>query len=388
MDKDRRMVILCLLMAAVCSPVVTEDWKANVVRELDALVTSCVVVPCSFTHPKENLPTSRLRAIWHRSDKRDERIYYEDNTQVLENFRGRTRLLGHLGQGNCTLEIIEMKDHDNGPYCFRIELARTENDRGTPDKFSFVEDCVRFKMLPEAPKPTVSNPKAVIQDHPLTITCSVIHTCPSHLPTLTWSRGSTDEVTVTHREIHRGNWEAQSILTFIPQENDDHSEVTCTAEFHGGKTSSTTLKLYVKRTENYKHIIIPAVVGVGTALIFGVLCIFMVKKYKRRIAELQSQDGSMWNRLSRLSRRIRSDGQGPSRSDQRRSIWSRFSRRPKGDMGHMHSNVNSNSCSNQKVSKPRFPSPKGQPKSCNYKEDLDDGDDYVNSADLNVYGNL
>lgn len=33
-------------------------------------------------------------------------------------------------------------------------------------------------------------------------------------------------------------------------------------------------------TENYNYIIIPAVVGVGTAVIFGCLCIFMVKKYK------------------------------------------------------------------------------------------------------------
>ena len=134
-------------LSAVSSPVFTEEWKAKVVKNLDALVTSCVVVPCTFTHPKGNLPTSRLRAIWHRSDKRDEKIYYDDKTQVLENFRGRTRLLGHLGQGNCTLEITEMKNHDNGPYCFRIELARTETDTSTPDKYSFVEDCVEFTML-------------------------------------------------------------------------------------------------------------------------------------------------------------------------------------------------------------------------------------------------
>ncbi len=125
----------------------TEEWKATVVKNLDALVTSCVVVPCSFSHPKESLPTSRLRGIWHRSKERDQLIYYDDKTRVLENFRGRTRLLGHLGQSNCTLEITEIKDHDNGPFCFRIELARTETDTSTPDKFSFVEDCAELRML-------------------------------------------------------------------------------------------------------------------------------------------------------------------------------------------------------------------------------------------------
>lgn len=78
----------------------------------------------------------------------------------------------------------------------------------------------------------------------------------------------------------------------------------------------------------------------------------------------------MWNRLSRMSRRVRSGGPGRSHSDQR----------PKNGI--------SQSYAEEKVPKPRFPSPKSQPKSCNYKADPDDGDDYVNTADLNIYGNL
>ncbi|XP_076594059.1 myelin-associated glycoprotein-like isoform X2 [Chaetodon auriga] len=368
MDKETKMMILCLLVAALSGPVFSEEWKASVVKNLETLVSSCVVVPCSFSHPKEQLPTSRLRGIWHRSDKRDERIYYEDSTQVLESFRGRTRLLGKLGQNNCTLEITEIKDHDNGPFCFRIELARTETDTSTVDKFSFVDDCVTLIMLPEPPKPKVINPKEAVQDHPHTLICSVTHTCPSHRPELTWSRGTAGDVTEIHREIHRGLWEAQSILTFTPGVTDDHSQITCKALFHGHKASSTTLTLYVKRIENYNHIIIPAAVGIGTAVIFAGVCIFMVKKYKRRIAELQNQDGSMWNRLSRLSRR-----------------------NPKRDVCNLDDlpkPVKSKSCANQKTSKPRFPSPKSQPKSYNNTEDLDDGDDYINTADLNVYGNV
>ncbi|XP_054478309.1 myeloid cell surface antigen CD33-like [Anoplopoma fimbria] len=358
MDKETRMMIFCLLLAAISSPVSTGEWKANVVKELDVLVTSCVVVPCSFTHPKENLPTSRLRGMWHRSTHRDQFIYHDDNTRISENFRGRTRLLGHLGQDNCTLEITDMKNHDNGPFCFRIELARTATDLSTVDKFSFVEDCVTFNMLPDPPKPELTHAQTAIQGRPFTVTCSVIHTCPSHVPKLTWSMVTTDVVvTEVHKKNLFGYWEAQSILTITPEEKNDHTEVTCTAKYNGGSMSSTKFTLYVKRTENYNHIIIPTVVAIGTAVIFAVFCILMVKKYKRRIAELQRGDGSMWNRLSRMSRRIRSDVSGPSRSDQR-------------------------------VPKARFPSPKSQPKSCNYREDLDDGDDYINTEDLNIYGNM
>ncbi|XP_039972944.1 myeloid cell surface antigen CD33-like isoform X2 [Xiphias gladius] len=382
MDKEGNMKIFCLLLAATCSPVFSEEWKATVVKSLDALVTSCVVVPCSFTHPKENLPSSRLRGIWHRSNNKNELIYYEDQTRVLENFRGRTRLLGKLGQNNCTLEMTEIKNHDNGPFCFRIELARTETDTSTKDKFSFVEDCVALNMLADPPMPELRHAKTATEGRPYIVTCSVTHTCSSHVPKLTWSRSTTDGVTEVHREIHSGNWELQSIMTFIPEEKDDHSEVTCTATFNGEKTSSATLKLYLKRTGNYNHIIIPAVVGIGTAMIFGVFCIFMVKKYKRRIAELQSPDGSMWNRLSRMSRRIRSGGSGPSHADQRRPQVNLM------EFGHTPNNVNLQSCAHQKISKPHFPSPKSQPKSFSYKEDLDSGDDYINTADLNIYGNL
>lgn len=126
----------------------TAEWKATVVKSLDALVTSCVVVPCSFTHPYENLPTSRLRGIWHLANKQNDYIYYEDDSKILDNFRERTQLLGQLGQNNCTLEIIKVKDHDNGPFCFRIELAETGTN--TTDGFSF-HDCVMLKMLRMSP---------------------------------------------------------------------------------------------------------------------------------------------------------------------------------------------------------------------------------------------
>lgn len=125
----------------------SEEWKASVVNQMDALVSSCVVVPCSFSHPKGNVPTSRLRGKWHRNRDKEQLIFSDDPTTVLENFRGRTRLLGELGQGNCTLEMTSVKDHDNGPFCFRIELAQKETDTNTKDKFSFVEECVTLNML-------------------------------------------------------------------------------------------------------------------------------------------------------------------------------------------------------------------------------------------------
>nr|XP_061789574.1 myelin-associated glycoprotein-like [Nerophis lumbriciformis] len=265
------------------------EWKASVVKSVDALVTSCVVLPCSFSHPKETLPSSRLRGIWHHKTQRNQRVYHQDETTVLANFRGRTRLLGHLGQGNCSLEVTEIKDYDNGPFCFRIELAPTEGDMDSPDKFSFVEDCVELKMLPGPPKPTLTHAKTAYEGRPYIVICSVTYTCPTHTPSLTWSRGNADDITTVIKEIHAGHWEVQSILIIIPEAKDDHKDVTCGASFYGRMSSSDNFTLFVKRTENHHHIIIPAAVAVGSIVLFGGICLLMVKKYKKRIVELQNQ---------------------------------------------------------------------------------------------------
>uniref|UniRef100_A0AAX7U2H1 Ig-like domain-containing protein n=1 Tax=Astatotilapia calliptera TaxID=8154 RepID=A0AAX7U2H1_ASTCA len=290
MECKTKFMITCMLFTIICSSVSSDEWKATVVKSIDALVGSCVVVPCSFSHTGGNLPSSRLRGIWHEKNDKKSNIYHEDPILIKDDFKGRTKMLGELGQNNCTLEITQIRIHDNGPFCFQVELVRTENNDPTKDKFSFVEDCVELNMITEPPKPTLIQPKTATQGEPYIVTCSVIHTCPTHVPKLTWNMDST-KVIVHHKDIKHGNWETQSILTVIPEEKDDNREITCTAEFNGGLKSPETFTLHVKRIENCNHIIIPAVVGIGTALLFGIFCIFMEKKY------------NMWNRLSRLSRR-------------------------------------------------------------------------------------
>ncbi|XP_043973407.1 myelin-associated glycoprotein isoform X5 [Gambusia affinis] len=386
MDHERKLM-MCLVLTVICSSVLGEEWTADVVKSIEALVGSCVVLPCTVSHPGSSLPTSRLRGIWHRKDNWDTFFYHDDSTKILDSFKGRTRLLGKLGQNNCTLEIVEVKDHDNGPFCFRIELVRQDTNQPTKEKFSFVEKCADVIMKHDKPEVKLGPIKTAIQGKPYTLTCSVVHTCPSHRPQIKWSRGNKDdEITEGHKFIHSGVWEAESILSFVPEEKDDESELTCTATFNGGIKSEAKFTLNVKRKENYNHIIIPTVAVAATAVIFGLFCVLMVKKYKKRIQELQGQDGSMWNRMSRLSRRLRPGASGPTRTDQR-SIWSRFSRRPQRNEHDLSPN-NANSCGGQKINKPRIPSPKSQQKSNNYKQDLDDNDDYMNTADLNIYGNM
>ncbi|XP_056612862.1 sialic acid-binding Ig-like lectin 14 [Triplophysa dalaica] len=357
--------------------VFADVWKVEVESEVKALEGSCVVLPCSFKYPGVVQPSSRKSGIWHKEKDWNYFIFHEDRTQIADNFKERTKLAGRLGDLNCSLEIDGVKNHDNGPFCFRVELQTS-----VTDKYSFVKNCVRLNMIVDAPPPVLHSDDSVHEGQPAVFKCSVRHTCPSHQPTLTWSHKGKE--LVTYKDIGHGNWEVESILSFTPTSADDHTNIICTVQYHGlRKGYETSRPVFVKEQATYNHILIPSICALGAALLVGVVCFLLVKRYKKRIEDLQSRnDNSMFSRLSRMSRRFRSGGNN-SESDgrhQRRSIWGRFSRRGHGDQTDSNLDKRSNKTGN----KPRMPSPKSQAKSSS-GHDYDD--DYTNTADLNIYGN-
>lgn len=231
MDKQKEVMAFCLVCTVILRPALTEV-KITLPNSLEALNASCVVIPCTFTPPEEDFDSSSLRGIWYRQKEKKELVYDEDETRVEDNFKERTRLLGHLGQNNCTLEMKRIAYHDPGLYCFTMDSQEKHNN------------CVRLKILFEPRQPLIHIYNEPVQDQPYTLSCSIIHTCPSNVPQLTWNR---EQATEKHKPCVQGSCELVSVLTFIPKEEDDHSDLVCTAKFHGAVTSSATHKLYVKR---------------------------------------------------------------------------------------------------------------------------------------------
>ncbi|KAK9962507.1 hypothetical protein ABG768_007865, partial [Culter alburnus] len=270
----RAQVLLCWLQV-LCAVVFGDVWKVKVESEMEALVSSCVVLPCSFKYPAEQQPSSRIKAMWHMKEKWEDFIYHNDPTRVQENFKGRTKLIGSLGALN-----------------WRLMKSKT------------------MTTAQQASKPELQANMAVKEGEPIVFKCSVQHTCPSHQPTLSWSHPG--NVIMSYKDIGHGKWEAESLLTFTPTKEDNHNSITCTVKYHGsvqGEMQATQL-IIVKEQATLNHILIPAISGLGAALLVGLLCFFVVKRYKKRIADLQSRnDNGIWSRLSRMSRRFRS-GEG------------------------------------------------------------------------------
>ncbi|KAI1886340.1 hypothetical protein AGOR_G00212990 [Albula goreensis] len=387
MSSPGRLWLFCLYLQALCAPAICEEWTADVVPEIRALTGSCVVIPCTFTYPGIQRADSQLRGMWFKDKYKHELtrlkhenkfIYYEDQSMIEESFRGRTKLVGSLGKKNCSLEIDDVKDHDTDKYCYRTEIPEH-------DKYSYNHACVTVNTYKDAPKPRVTHQGDPIEGSPHIVMCTIDHTCPSNIPTLTWG-DRTEKPVIEHKDIGQGKWEIMSILTFIPEKKDDHTDLTCTVEYHGKTPVKNSVRLYVKSKENILYIVIPVVAAVGTAVIFGGLCLVMMKKYKKRISELQSRgDNGIWSRLSRMTRRNRPAGHrdelSPSDS---RAFWSRFSRRPQGTPSNLGVGYRANN-ETANISKPRCPSPDRNIKS-SYPSKC--GSNAGNYADDNVYGNM
>ncbi|XP_035289702.1 uncharacterized protein LOC118235906 isoform X4 [Anguilla anguilla] len=219
--------------------------------------------------------------------------------------------------------------------------------------------CLYLQDNPDPP--TLIHYQDPIEGSPFTIICSVHHTCPSHVPTLTWSHSTRGKIITVHKDSDHGTWETQSILTFTPTQEDDNKEVSCTVKYYGDKTMQSAIKINVKsKFSMLFYVIIPLVVAAGTAIVFGVLIMFMRKKYKRHPGNYQ--DGT-----------------------------SRPERRSHGNNGNMDVGYRANneviSTGGQKASKPRCPSPKSNPKSSANSGKGRNNDNCNDFADASIYAN-
>lgn len=120
-------------LCAVCLHTAFHILAGEVPVRFTALTHSCVVIPCSFQQQESTLIT---KGIWTR--KSGGNIYHNAQSQVLDHFKGRTRILGRVGEGNCSLEIDKIQVFDNGPFCFHAEQKK--------EKYRFNNSCV-FVMM-------------------------------------------------------------------------------------------------------------------------------------------------------------------------------------------------------------------------------------------------
>ncbi|KAE8289111.1 hypothetical protein D5F01_LYC12991 [Larimichthys crocea] len=204
----------------VCPMIYAALWRGvqavspvpSVPDRVQAVVGSCVVIPCSFTlqnsHPlrgrKERMDVRmRFRGGGHLFPLRSTAFNSEDRDQVGRDFQGRTSLFGQITDGDCSVKIERISQDDSRMF----EIALKKGDDllwGKPTSFHL--DVVD---TPEAP--VISGMLSATEGQLVTLNCSVSYHCPSTPPVLQWSweRGaqlnSTEpaDVKTLHPEPHR-----------------------------------------------------------------------------------------------------------------------------------------------------------------------------------------
>ncbi|XP_049902730.1 B-cell receptor CD22 isoform X2 [Epinephelus moara] len=251
MHVDTVFLVCPLIFATLWRRVQAVSPVPSVPDRVQALVGSCVVIPCSFTplapHPprgrKERVDVRlRFRGGGHLFPLRSTAFNSEDRDQVSRDFQGRTSLFGRVTDGDCSVKIERVSQDDS--RVFEIALKRGDSLLwGKPRSFNL--DVVD---TPEAP--VISGMLSATEGQLVTLNCSVSYHCPSRPPALQWSweRGaqvnSTEpgEVQTLHPEPHRPMLLASLSFTVSHQVK---PRLKCEVSYPGAKALAISKDLHV-----------------------------------------------------------------------------------------------------------------------------------------------
>lgn len=126
----------------------------SVPDRVQALVGTCVVIPCSFTPPAPHPIRGRKQWVDVRLRFRGGGPFFplqstafnsQDKGQVSRDFQGRASLFGEIADGDCSVKIERIREDD--PQVFEISL-KTVGDAlwGKPRSFNLDRICESGKQ--------------------------------------------------------------------------------------------------------------------------------------------------------------------------------------------------------------------------------------------------
>uniref|UniRef100_A0AAR2K7B2 Ig-like domain-containing protein n=2 Tax=Pygocentrus nattereri TaxID=42514 RepID=A0AAR2K7B2_PYGNA len=241
----RWWVLLCFVLR-VLQWALTEakEWSVTIPSEINVLTRSCVVIPCTFTHPPSHDPS---HIIWYSYSGTKYPIVYSKRPQdVIEPFRGKTEFVGDVKSGNCSLKISHalpaMNEYQLYPWI-------------DPDtvKHKFYHKTVKLKVQDTIPAVQLivdGNPKEGETVH---ISCMVVHTCISSPPTLSFGDTSGD-VQNNQTDLGQGYWRTESTISFPARASDQGRAVGCWVRHPGRQVAPTWVEVSVHYAPRSVHV--------------------------------------------------------------------------------------------------------------------------------------
>ncbi|XP_028985825.1 B-cell receptor CD22 [Betta splendens] len=267
--------LVCSLIFAMFGSARPVSPVPSVPDRVQALVGSCVVVPCSFPPPAAP-PSGRRR------EKVDVRVrvksggYFmpltstafnsEQKDRVSRDFLGRASLFGSIANGDCSVKIERISQDDS--RMFEVALKGGGDLLwGKPKTFNL--DVVE---TPEAP--VISGTLSATEGQRVALNCSVSYHCPTTPPALRWTLERGAKLNgAEHGEVQTLKPEPHRLMLLAPlsftASHQPKPRLRCEASFPGARPLSTSEDLHVTFSPKDVRVQVQtlAVVEGGTALL-------------------------------------------------------------------------------------------------------------------------
>ncbi|MEE6481890.1 hypothetical protein FKM82_013050 [Ascaphus truei] len=225
-------VILLIVLQGFYPGSICQQWSFTFPTRIQALLGSCVEIPCSFTHPKN---TAAFDLIWYVYD----RTYYMEvfNKKKSSAENGRTSLVRNA-VNSCTLRINGVTQGDNN-YYYYTGISTKINSYDINGK------TILLTVTDFPTEPSLRGPGIMKEGEPVIVTCSAEHTCASSPPSFQWNKAA-QSIKEHHMDLGGGQWRAVSELTYDPKSLHHRSQLQCTVTYPNEKRHQKTAMLNIQ----------------------------------------------------------------------------------------------------------------------------------------------
>ncbi|XP_064189843.1 myelin-associated glycoprotein-like [Anguilla rostrata] len=206
----------CQLLGALCA-----EWSAFMPQTIEALAGSCVLIPCQFEVPENEVARLKKPAngVWRKRSQ-----WFTGGVDVYNSSHHQNilqgEITGDLIQKNCTTILDAIPSNYTDVYYFRIE---------TGFMATFAKS-VNIKVIASPPKPQVTSVGAVMEGTPVNLTCTASAPCPRLPPALTWSPPELGRGASALLGNPDGTRSASSTLSFVASRL-HRGRIACSADY-------------------------------------------------------------------------------------------------------------------------------------------------------------
>ncbi|KAM4652914.1 B-cell receptor CD22-like [Discoglossus pictus] len=228
-------ILLLFFLQGCFSDSDSKGWSFSFPAFIKSLKGSCVVIPCTFTHPEGS---ENFSLIWYSYAliEYPQVFNSRDSTGVSPDYKSRTSLVGNT-TNSCSLRINNVKV---GDYKYYPGINNNINSWHLHNKKAV---DVMITGSPDHPQLTI--PDSLTEGVTVIVSCSVEHTCASSPPNLTWNKVG-HRIRKWQEEPTGGYYRVVTEMMYYPSYQDNNTLLACMATYPNGQTTDNKVILNIK----------------------------------------------------------------------------------------------------------------------------------------------